>query len=120
MSETQDESMGPKTELDDFAVDSIKIGRSLGSANHSKHIGPDEFHERAAFTVRSGTAPVAKAGRSGSILLGLFQMRQCRFRVGRPGVGMAFFALVNCLFEMFDPFGGMSIGLLLLGGLRMG
>src|ERR1700730_15105810 len=53
-------------------------------------------------------------------LLDLFQMRQRGFGVGSCDVGMALFALVNCLFEMFDRFFGVRVGRRLLRGRRMG
>src|ERR1700730_3554865 len=42
------------------------------------------------------------------------------FGVSRSRVGMALLALINCLFEMFDRFFAVRIGLRLLTGLCMG
>ncbi len=52
-------------------------------------------------------------------LLNLFQMRQCGLDVSRSHVGMALFALINCLIQMFDRFFSVRISLGLLTGLRV-
>jgi hypothetical protein len=53
-------------------------------------------------------------------LLGLFQMRHRSFGVSRSFVGIALFALIDCLFQMFDRFFGVRISLGFLPGLRVG
>jgi hypothetical protein len=44
-------------------------------------------------------------------LFNLFKMRQCGFGVGRCYVGVAIFAFINCLIQMFDCFFSVRISL---------